>query len=86
MAKRDKLLMEFMWELGGRISDIIGLKTDDIDFSKKIITLVKLKNFPFTLYFLMKLEISRRRESDTGILLMNPCLFLTTRVIIFFLK
>ena len=43
LKDRDKLLMEFMWELGGRISDIIGLKTSDVDFNKKIITLVVKK-------------------------------------------
>ena len=47
LKDRDKLLMEFMWELGGRISDIIGLKTGDIDFSKKIITLVVKKRHGF---------------------------------------
>ena len=47
LKDRDKLLMEFMWELGGRISDIIGLKTDDIDFGKKIITLVVKKRHGF---------------------------------------
>jgi integrase/recombinase XerD len=39
----DKLLMEFMWALGGGISDIICLKTGDIDFNKKIITLTVKK-------------------------------------------
>ena len=47
LKDRDKLFMEFMWELGGRISDIIGLKTDDIDFSRKIITLVVKKRHGF---------------------------------------
>ena len=47
LKDRDKLLMEFMWELGGRISDIIGLKTSDVDFNKKIITLVVKKRHGF---------------------------------------
>ena len=47
LKDRDKLLMEFMWELGGRVSDIISIKTGDIDFNKKIITLVVQKRHRF---------------------------------------
>ena len=52
LKDRDKLLMEFIWELGGRISDIIGLKTRDIDFSRKIITLVVKKRHGLAIYLL----------------------------------
>ena len=39
--------MEMMWELGGRISDIIDLKPGDIDFNRKIITLKVKKRHNF---------------------------------------
>lgn len=47
LKDRDKLLMEFMWELGGRVSDIISLKTENIDFNKKIIIFVVKKRYGF---------------------------------------
>ena len=47
LKDRDKLLMEMMWELGGRISDIIDLKPGDIDFNRKIITLKVKKRHNF---------------------------------------
>ena len=47
LKDRDKLLMELMWELGGRISDIIGLKTDNVDFNNRIITLTVKKRHGF---------------------------------------
>ena len=38
LKARDKLLVMMMWELGGRVSDIISIQTKDIDFVlKKII-------------------------------------------------
>ena len=72
LKDRDKLLMEFMWELGGRISDIIGLKTGDIDFSKKIITLVVKKrhgfinNIPVSDSLLLDISNFMRKYNTTG--------------------
>ena len=72
LKDRDKLLMEFMWELGGRISDIIGLKTNDIDFSKKIITLVVKKrhgfinNIPVSDSLLLDISNFMRKYNTTG--------------------
>ena len=39
--------MQFCWELGGRISDIINLKKEDIDFRDKIITVIVKKRQGF---------------------------------------
>jgi integrase/recombinase XerD len=47
LKDRDKLLIEMMWELGGRISDIINLKTDNVDFNRKMITLTVKKRHGF---------------------------------------
>lgn len=44
---RDKLLMQFCWELGGRISDIINIQTKDINFRDKIITIIVKKRHGF---------------------------------------
>ena len=72
LKDRDKLLMEFMWELGGRISDIIGLKTGNIDFSKKIITLVVKKrhgfinNIPVSDSLLLDVSNFMRKYNTTG--------------------
>ena len=72
LKDRDKLLMEFMWELGGRISDIIGLKTGDIDFSRKIITLVVKKrhgfinNIPVSDSLLLDISNFMRKYNTTG--------------------
>ena len=72
LKDRDKLLMEFMWELGGRITDIIGLKTNDIDFSKKIITLVVKKrhgfinNIPVSDSLLLDISNFMRKYNTTG--------------------
>ena len=43
LKARDKLLVMMMWELGGRVSDIINIQTKDIDFSKKEIVLIVKK-------------------------------------------
>ena len=43
LKARDKLLVMMMWELGGRISDIINIKSTDVDFSKKEIVLTVKK-------------------------------------------
>ena len=72
LKDRDKLLMEFMWELGGRISDIIGLKTSDVDFNKKIITLVVKKrhgfinNIPVSDSLLLDISNFMRKYNVTG--------------------
>ena len=72
LKDRDKLLMELMWELGGRISDIIGLKTGNIDFSKKIITLVVKKrhgfinNIPVSDSMLLDISNFMRKYNTTG--------------------
>ena len=72
LKDRDKLLMEFMWELGGRVSDIIGLKTGDIDFSRKIITLVVKKrhgfinNIPVSDSMLLEISNFMRKYNTTG--------------------
>ena len=72
LKDRDKLLMEFIWELGGRISDIIGLKTRDIDFSRKIITLVVKKrhgfinNIPVSNSLLLDISNFMRKYSTNG--------------------
>ena len=64
--------MEFMWELGGRISDIIGLKTGDIDFGRKIITLVVKKrhgfinNIPVSDSMLLEISNFMRKYNTTG--------------------
>ncbi len=72
LKDRDKLLMQFMWELGGRVSDIIGLKTDNIDFSKKMITLVVKKrhgfinNIPVSDSLLLDISNFMRKYNTTG--------------------
>lgn len=38
-AKRDQLLMDFMWETGGRIGDIVRIRKEHIDSRNKILTL-----------------------------------------------
>ena len=47
LKARDKLLVQFAWELGGRISDIINIRTRDIDFREKIITVIVKKRHGF---------------------------------------
>ena len=72
LKDRDKLLMEFMWELGGRISDIISIKTDDIDFNNKIITLTVKKrhgfinNIPVSDSLLLDISNFMRKYNVTG--------------------
>jgi len=39
LKSRDVLLIKFMWELGGRISDILNIETEDIDFINKLVVL-----------------------------------------------
>ena len=72
LKDRDKLLMEFMLELGGRISDIISIKTDDIDFNNKIITLTVKKrhgfinNIPVSDSLLLDISNFMRKYNVTG--------------------
>lgn len=40
---RDKLLMECLWQLGPRVSELLQLKTADIDFTSGTVRLVTLK-------------------------------------------
>ena len=40
---RDKLLMECLWQLGPRVSELIQLKPSDIDFSTSVVRLITLK-------------------------------------------
>lgn len=45
LKARDMLLIKCMWELGGRISDILNIEAGDIDFQSKLIVLkVKKRN------------------------------------------
>lgn len=44
---RDKLLIQMLWNLGGRISDVINIKREDIDFKNKIITMFVKKRHGF---------------------------------------
>jgi len=39
LKARDMLLVKCMWELGGRISDILNIGPEDIDFQNKLIVL-----------------------------------------------
>ncbi|MGE9811613.1 tyrosine-type recombinase/integrase [Ferroplasma acidiphilum] len=39
LKARDTLMVKCLWELGGRISDILNIETGDIDFQNKIIVL-----------------------------------------------
>jgi integrase/recombinase XerD len=72
LKDRDKLLMEMMWELGGRISDIIGLTPGDVDFNRKIITLkVKkrhgfINNIPVSDSLLLSISNFMRKYNITG--------------------
>lgn len=40
---RDKLMMECLWQLGPRISELLQLKPSDIDFSSGTVRLITLK-------------------------------------------
>ncbi len=45
LKARDMLMVKCMWELGGRISDILNIEAQDIDFQNKLILLkVKKRN------------------------------------------
>ena len=40
---RDKLLVRLLWRLGCRISEVLGIRVDDIDFKQKTVTIEHLK-------------------------------------------
>ena len=40
---RDKLLVRLLWRLGCRISEVLGIRVDDIDFKQRTVTIEHLK-------------------------------------------
>ena len=71
LKARDRLLVMMMWELGGRVSDIINIQTKDVDFSKKEIVLTVKKRHGYInrvpVSNALLLEISNfMREFNTG--------------------
>ncbi|KJE49321.1 site-specific integrase [Acidiplasma sp. MBA-1] len=71
LKARDRLLVMMMWELGGRVSDIINIQTKDVDFSKKEIILTVKKRHGYInrvpVSDALLLEISNfMREFNTG--------------------
>jgi integrase/recombinase XerD len=41
--ERDRLLLEILWQTGGRISEVLALKAEDIDLTNRQIRLLTLK-------------------------------------------